>query len=328
MSMFDIQRRPRRLRASQALRDLVAETRLGVDDLIAPFFVKEGATEPLPIASLPGIYQHTIDSFLKEAERLAGLGVKGFMIFGVPEEKNPAGSQGYSSTGITQRAISALKGHLGESAVVMADLCLDEFTDHGHCGILDDRGCVDNDGTLELYAQMAIAQARAGVDLVAPSGMMDGQVGVIRAALDDEGFTGVGILAYSAKYASAFYGPFRDAVDVTIANGGDRKGYQQDFRNAREAVTEVELDIAQGADAVMVKPASSYLDIIAAIRPAVSIPIAAYQVSGEYAMVRAAEAQGWIDGQAVALEQLTAIKRAGADLILTYFTHDLAAVLS
>ncbi len=325
--MFEIQRRPRRLRSSQALRDLVAETRLGVDDLIAPFFVKEGATEPLPITSLPGIYQHSMDSFLKEAERLAGLGVKGFIIFGVPEEKDSVGSQGYAATGINQRAISALKDRLGDGAVVMADLCLDEFTDHGHCGVLDDRGCVDNDATLELYAQMALAQARAGVDMVAPSGMMDGQVGAIRSALDSEGFSGVGILAYSAKYASAFYGPFRDAVDVTIANGGDRKGYQQDFRNAREALIEVELDIAEGADMVMVKPASSYLDIIAAVRPMVSIPIAAYQVSGEYAMVRAAEAQGWIDGRAVALEQLTAIKRAGADLILTYFAHDLAEVL-
>ena len=326
--MSSLQRRPRRLRANQAIRDLVAETDLNLQDLIVPFFVKEDATGAIEIPSLPGIYQHSIESFQKEAERLFGLGVKAFMIFGVPIDKDPLGTQGYASDGITQRAISALKGHLGSEAIVMADLCLDEYTDHGHCGILNSRGVVDNDATVELYCEMALAQARAGVDLVAPSGMMDGQVGAIRSSLDHEGFIDVGILAYSAKYASAFYGPFRDAVGVSIANGGDRKSYQQDFRNSREAILEVELDIAEGADIVMVKPAGSYLDIIATIKPRISIPLAAYQVSGEYAMVKAGAMAGYVDGTAVALEQLTAIKRAGADLILSYFVHELAELIS
>ena len=325
--MPSLNRRPRRLRTSAVVRDLVAETVLGAQDLIAPFFVKEGADGPIPIGSLPGIYQHSVESFVKEAERLNSLGIRGFMIFGVPNEKDPFGTQGYDSEGIGQVAISALKGALGANAVVMADLCLDEFTDHGHCGVLNAKGGVDNDATVELYCEMAIAQARAGVDFVAPSGMMDGQVGAIRQKLDREGFIDVGILAYSAKYASAFYGPFREAVGVEIAGGGDRKAYQQDFRNARESLLEVELDIAEGADIVMVKPASSYLDIISMVKPRISIPLAAYQVSGEYAMVKAADAAGYIDGRAVALEQLTAIKRAGADLILTYFVHELAGSL-
>ncbi len=321
------QRRPRRLRANAAIRDLVAETHLATSDLIAPLFVKQDADGPIPIVSLPGIFQHSIDSFCKEAERLSALGIRGFMIFGVPNEKDPFGSQGYAPDGITQQAIAALKASLGESAVVMADLCLDEFTDHGHCGVLNSRGRVDNDATVELYCEMAIAQANAGVDFVAPSGMMDGQVGAIRDALDGQGFIDVGILAYSAKYASAFYGPFRDAVGVQIVGGGDRKGYQQDFRNAREALLEVDLDVAEGADMVMVKPASSYLDIIAAVKPRLTIPLAAYQVSGEYAMVKAADAAGYVDGRAIAIEQLTAIKRAGADLILSYFSHELAGTI-
>ncbi|KJF16195.1 porphobilinogen synthase [Acidithrix ferrooxidans] len=325
--MANIVRRPRRLRSTAALRDLVSEVQISNNDLIAPLFIKEALDEPVPISSLPGIYQHSVTSAIEEARRLNDLGVKGFMLFGVPSQKDPLGTQGYDDNGITQLSIGAFKEAFGDQAVVMADLCLDEFTDHGHCGVLDQRGCVDNDKTLELYGEMALAQARSGVDFVAPSGMMDGQVAFIRQTLDQAGFVGVGILAYSAKYASAFYGPFRDAVDVTIANGGDRKGYQQDFRNRREAILEIELDISEGADMVMVKPASSYLDIISTIRPMVNLPIAAYQVSGEYAMVKAADAAGYIDGTAVALEQLHAIKRAGADFILTYFSHELAEIL-
>jgi len=313
--------RPRRLRRTAALRDLVAETTLGVNDLIAPLFVREGIDEPQPIVSLPGVMQHTVASLLTEVHELADLGVKAVILFGVPAEKDALGSGAFDPQGIVQVALRALRAELGDRIVLIADLCVDEYTDHGHCGVLDPHGNVDNDKTLHIYARAAIAQAAAGADIVAPSGMMDGQVGAIRDALDANGHTEVSILAYSAKYASGLYGPFRDAVDVQIVGGGDRKGYQQDWRNAREALTEVEADIAQGADMVMVKPALSYLDIIAAVRQRTDLPVAAYHVSGEYAMIKAAAANDWIDHDTVALEQLTAIKRAGADVILTYFTR-------
>jgi porphobilinogen synthase len=321
------ERRMRRLRSNPVLRRMVAETRLGVDDLIAPLFVREGIDAPRPIPSLPGVVQHTRDSLVKEARRLSGLGVPAIVLFGVPARKDPVGSEAWNPSGIVQVALTDLKDELGDTLIVIADLCLDEYTDHGHCGVIDDQGRVDNDRTIALYGQVAVAQAQAGADVVAPSGMMDGQVAAIRSALDGGGFAGVPILAYAAKYASALYGPFRDAVDVTITGGGDRKGYQQDVRNRREAMAEVDLDVAEGADMIMVKPALAYLDVIAMVRQRVDLPVAAYNVSGEYAMVKAAAERGWIDGDAVALEHVTAIKRAGADLILTYFAGELAEAL-
>jgi porphobilinogen synthase len=317
----------RRLRRTPALRRLVAETRLGVDDLVAPLFVREGIDEPAPIASLPGVVQHTRESLRKEVAELAGLGVPAVILFGVPATKDANGSQAWDPNGIVQLALRDVKDDLGDRVVVMADLCLDEYTDHGHCGVLTAAGEVDNDATLELYGRVAVAQARAGADIVAPSGMMDGQVGAIRAALDADGRAEVPILAYAAKYASALYGPFRDAVDVQIVGGGDRRGYQQDFHNGREALTEVELDLAEGADIVMVKPALAYLDVIAAVRAATDVPVAAYHVSGEYAMLKAAAERGWIDGPAVAYEHISAVKRAGADIILTYLARELAEAL-
>jgi porphobilinogen synthase len=320
--------RLRRLRRHPRLRDLVAETGLSPADLIAPLFVREGIDLPQPIASLPGVVQHTTETLVKEADRLAGLGVPALVLFGVPAAKDAAGSGASDPDGIVQVALRRLADQLGERMVLIADLCLDEYTDHGHCGILDGRGVVDNELTLTRYAEVAVAQATAGAHMVAPSGMMDGQVGAIRAALDGAGFTDVAILAYAAKYASALYGPFRDAVDVTIAGGGDRKGYQQDHRNRREALREVELDVAEGADLVMVKPALAYLDVIAAVRARVDVPVAAYHVSGEYAMIKAAAERGWIDGAAVALEHTIAIKRAGADVILTYLAGELAETLN
>jgi porphobilinogen synthase len=307
---------------------MVAETRLSVDDLIAPLFVREGIDEPQPIASLPGVVQHTRESMVDEARRLRGLGVPAIVVFGVPLEKDPVGSEAWNPDGIVQVAVADVKDQLGDDLVVIADLCLDEYTDHGHCGVLDDRGLVDNDHTIELYQTVARAQALAGADIVAPSGMMDGQVAAIRSALDDSGFAEVAILAYAAKFASALYGPFRDAVEVRIAGGGDRKGYQEDYRNRREALLEVDLDVAEGADMVMVKPALAYLDVIREVRRRVDLPVAAYHVSGEYAMIKAAAANGWIDGDAVALEHLTAIKRAGADLILTYLAGEVALTLN
>ncbi|MFN8039554.1 MAG: porphobilinogen synthase [Acidimicrobiales bacterium] len=322
------QRRMRRLRRTPALRRLVAETTLGVDDLVAPLFVREGIDEPVPITSLPGVVQHTRASLVVEARRLRDLGVPGLILFGVPARKDAEGSEAWNPDGIVQVALRDLRDDLGDDVVVMADLCLDEYTDHGHCGLVDERGEVDNDATLELYARTALAQADAGVDVVAPSGMMDGAVLAIRDALDEEGAEEVAILAYSAKYASALYGPFRDAVDVTIAGGGDRKGYQQDYRNAREGLEEIRLDVAEGADMVMVKPALAYLDVIARARAELDVPLAAYHVSGEYSMIKAAAANGWIDGDAVALEHLTAIKRAGADIILTYLAGEVAEVLA
>jgi porphobilinogen synthase len=313
--------RPRRLRRTPALRDLVAETSVRTSDLIAPLFVREDVTEPQAIASLPGVVQHSRESLRKEVAELAALGVRAVVLFGVPAHKDAVGSGAFDPNGVVQLALADLRGDLGDDVVLISDLCVDEYTDHGHCGVLDEHGVVDNDKTLEIYARAALAQARAGAHVVAPSGMMDGQVGRIRSALDGEGFEGVSILAYSAKYASGLYGPFRDAVDVQIVGGGDRKGYQQDWRNGREAQREIDADIAQGADMVMVKPALAYLDVIAAARARVDVPIAAYHVSGEYAMIKAAAANGWIDGDAVALEHLTAIKRAGADVILTYLAR-------
>jgi porphobilinogen synthase len=319
--------RPRRLRRTPALRRLVAETRLGVDDLIAPLFVREGIAEPQPIVSLPGVVQHTIGSLRAEVAELRSLGVSGLILFGVPARKDETGSEAWNPDGIVQVALRALRDDVGDDMVLMADNCVDEYTSHGHCGVLNARGEVDNDATLELYAKAAIAQANAGAHVTAPSGMMDGQVAAIRAALDSTGHRETPILAYSAKYASALYGPFRDAVDVRIAGGGDRKGYQQDWANLREALTEVQLDLDQGADMVMVKPAVTYLDVIAKVRALTDKPVAAYHVSGEYAMLKAAAANGWIDGTAVALEQLTAVKRAGADMILTYLTKEIAQLL-
>jgi porphobilinogen synthase len=303
------------------MRELVAETRLHTSNFVAPLFVKEGTTSPQPIASLPGVVQHSLDSLEREVQELASLGVRGVILFGVPEKKDEIGSGAFDPQGIVQVALNRLTKTLGNELVLMADLCVDEYTSHGHCGIVGKNGDVDNDSTLDVYAKIAVAQANAGAQVVAPSGMMDGQVGVIRSALDANGHSDVSIMAYSAKYASGLYGPFRDAVDVSIANGGNRKGYQQDFRNVRESLVEVQADIDQGADIVMVKPALSYLDVISAVRAMTHLPIAAYHVSGEYAMVKAAAANGWIDHDTVALEQLTAIRRAGADIILTYFTR-------
>jgi porphobilinogen synthase len=305
----------------------VAEARIDVDDLVAPLFVREGITEPAPITSMPGQSQHTVDSLVAEAKRLVSLGVPGLILFGVPEVKDAQGSGAWDPDGIVQVALRALRDSVGDQLVLMADLCLDEYTDHGHCGVLGPNGEVLNDPTLKLYQRIAVAQAAAGADVVAPSGMMDGQVAAIRRALDGHGADQVAILAYAAKYASALYGPFRDAVDVTIAAGGDRRAYQQDTRNRREALLEIAQDVAEGADMIMVKPAMTSLDVLTMARRNVRVPLAAYHVSGEYSMVQAAAAAGWIDGPAVALEQLIALKRAGADFILTYFAAEVAEAL-
>ena len=313
-----------RLRRTPALRRLVSETHLRVDDLIAPLFVREDIDSPVPIKSLPGVMQHSRQSLVKEVHELAELGVPGVILFGIPATKDATGSQAWDPDGIVQLALRDIKQSVGDRMVVMADLCLDEYTDHGHCGVLTDDGEVDNDSTLELYGRVAVAQAFAGADVIAPSGMMDGQVAVIRGALDEEAYDEVSVLAYSAKYASALYGPFREAVDVTIAGGGDRKAYQQNPANKRESLMEIALDVNEGADMVMVKPAMAYLDVIAAAREAVEVPIAAYHVSGEYAMIKAAGERGWIDPVAVGLEHLTSIKRAGADIILTYLAREVA----
>jgi porphobilinogen synthase len=305
----------------------VAETRLSVNDVVAPLFVREGISAPQPIESLPGVVQHTRDSLRREVSELAELGVPAVILFGVPATKDPTGSGAWDPEGIVQLALQDVRSEVGSEMVVMADLCLDEYTSHGHCGVLTDSGEVDNDATLELYGAVALAQAEAGVDVCAPSGMMDGQVAAIRWTLDGAGATDVAILAYSAKYASALYGPFRDAVDVQIADGGDRRGYQQDWHNSREAMLELRADVDEGADMVMVKPALTYLDVIASARAELDVPIAAYQVSGEYAMVHAAAQRGWLDADEVALEQLGAIRRAGADFVLTYFARRLAEIL-
>lgn len=315
------QSRPRRMRQSPAMRELVAEVRLGVKDLVAPLFVREGISSAQQILSLPGVVQHTLDSLRSEVVQLAELGVPAVILFGIPSVKDEVGSGAFDPAGIVQVALRELQKEVGNDMVLMSDLCVDEYTSHGHCGVLNKHGDVDNDATLEIYCRAALAQATAGAHVVAPSGMMDGQVGAIRTALDGAGFSDVAIMAYSAKYASGLYGPFRDAVDVQIQGGGNRKSYQQDWRNAREALREVHADIEQGADIVMVKPALSYLDVISAVRAQVDVPVAAYHVSGEYAMIKAAAANGWIDHDTVALEQLTAVKRAGADIILTYFAR-------
>ncbi|AXB46655.1 delta-aminolevulinic acid dehydratase [Amycolatopsis albispora] len=304
------------------MRRLVSETTLRPRQLILPMFVAEGADAPRPIASMPGVVQHTRDSLRKAAVDAVRAGVGGLMLFGIPEHHDAIGSGATDENGILNVALRDLKAELGDETVLMADTCLDEFTDHGHCGVLDANGGVDNDATLERYAEMALAQARAGAHLLGPSGMMDGQVGVIRRALDDAGFTDTGILAYSAKYSSAFFGPFREAVNSQLK--GDRKTYQQDPGNAREAIREIELDVAEGADMVMVKPALAYLDIVRAAAEVSPVPVAAYNISGEYAMVEAAVANGWLNREATILEVLTSIRRAGADSILTYWAAEAA----
>ena len=319
--------RLRRLRRTPALRRLVAEHHVRVDDLVAPLFVKEGIDAPEPVESMPGVVQHTQESLRKEVRALAGLGVPGVMLFGIPQHKDARGSQADAPDGVVQVALRTLRDEVGDAMVLMADNCLDEYTDHGHCGLLTPDGAVDNDATLERYAAIAVAQANAGADVVAPSGMMDGQVGAIRAALDSSGHTDVAILAYAAKYASALYGPFRDAAECA-PQFGDRRGYQMDPPNAREALDEAALDVAEGADMLMVKPALPYLDIVRALRDSFDLPVAAYHVSGEYAMLKAAAQNGWLDGDAAALEVLTSIKRAGADFVLTYFARELAERLS
>jgi porphobilinogen synthase len=317
--------RPRRLRRTPALRRLVAETTVEPHRLVLPVFVREGISEPVPISSMPGVVQHTRESLRKAAAEAAELGLGGIMLFGVPTRKDARGSGAVDPDGILNVAIADVVAEVGDALPVMADLCIDEFTDHGHCGVLDAAGAVDNDATLAVYADMAIAQAAAGVDIVGPSGMMDGQVGAIRAALDSEGYTDVAILAYSAKYASAFYGPFREAVDSSLH--GDRRTYQQDGGNVIEGVREALLDIDEGADMVMVKPALAYLDVVRAVREAVDVPVAAYNISGEYSMVEAAAARGWIDREAAIVETLTSIRRAGADIVLTYWAAEAARLL-
>ena len=318
--------RPRRLRATPALRRLTAGVVVTPSELILPMFVREGVTEAQPIRSMPGVVQHTLDSLTKAAHEAIEAGVGGLMLFGVPVWKDARGSGADAPEGILNLALRRLRGEFGDSTVLMSDLCLDEFTDHGHCGVLDDEGRVDNDATLERYAAMGVAQAEAGAHLVGTSGMMDGQVGAVRAALDRHGSADVGILAYSAKYASGFYGPFREAVDSSLR--GDRKTYQQDpARNVTEALAETALDVSEGADIVMVKPALPYLDVLRAVADASPVPVAAYQVSGEFAMVEAAAANGWLDRDRVMLETLTAIRRAGASMILTYWAVEAAAIL-
>jgi porphobilinogen synthase len=318
--------RPRRLRTTGGLRGMVAETTLAPQQLVLPLFVREGAQEPREISSMPGVVQHTRDSLLAAAYEAADLGLGGVMLFGIPEQKDAVGSGAIDPGGILNLAITDVVGEVGNALTVMSDLCLDEFTDHGHCGVLTPDGRVDNDRTLEVYGEMALAQAGAGVDMVGPSGMMDGQVAAIRAALDGAGHVDVAILAYSAKYSSAFYGPFREAVDSSLQ--GDRRTYQQDPANAREGVREALLDVAEGADLVMVKPALGYLDVVRRVRDAVDVPVAAYNVSGEYSMVEAAAARQWIDRERAILEVLTSIRRAGADVVLTYWAAEAARLLA
>ena len=318
--------RPRRLRRTGVLRELARETRVSRRDLVAPLFVKEGIDEPLPISSMPGHHQHTLESLRKEAAELAALGVPALLLFGIPAHKDEEGSQSWAPDGIVQRALRALAADLGDEVALIGDLCLCEYTDHGHCGLLQDGGAVANDATLERYARIAVAQAEAGAAVIAPSGMMDGQVGAIRSALDDAGFADTAILAYAVKYASGLYGPFREAAEGA-PRFGDRTGYQMDPANAGEALREVALDIAEGADMVMVKPAGAYLDVLWRVKQAFGLPTAAYHVSGEYAMVKAAAERGWVDGERVMLELLTGIRRAGADLVVTYFAREAAPLL-
>jgi len=317
--------RGRRLRSTPALRRLTAQTRLAPADFVLPVFVKQGIDAPVAISSMPGVVQHTLDSLRKAAHEAAEAGIGGLILFGIPAEKDPVGSQADAADGIVNVALQQLKDDLGDELVLMADLCLCEYTDHGHCGIVTPAGLVDNDPTLDRYAAVAIAQAQAGAHVIAPSGMMDGQVAAIRRALDGSGFSETPILAYAAKYASGFYGPFREAVESTLE--GDRSTYQQDPANATESLREVRLDIAEGADLVMVKPALPYLDIITRVADAVHVPVSAYQVSGEYAMVEAAAANGWVDRERAILETLTSIRRAGAGTVLTYWAVEAARLL-
>ncbi|WDF32460.1 porphobilinogen synthase [Arthrobacter agilis] len=316
------QHRPRRLRSTPALRRMVAEYRVHPSELILPAFIREGLTEPSPILSMPGVVQHTTDSLRRAAAEAVQRGVGGIMLFGIPEHRDATGSAGIDPDGVLNRAIADVRAEVGDALVVMSDVCLDEFTDHGHCGVLAEDGSVDNDETLALYAQMAVEQANAGAHVLGPSGMMDGQVAVIRQALDEAGHRDTAVLAYAAKYASAFYGPFREAVDSQLT--GDRRTYQMDAANRREAILEVELDIEEGADMVMVKPAMSYLDILADVAAMSPVPVAAYQISGEYAMIEAAAANGWIDRRRAIEESVLGIKRAGAQMILTYWASELA----
>jgi porphobilinogen synthase len=318
--------RPRRLRQNTAVRALVAETRLHPRDFVLPVFVKEGATAPVPISSMPGIVQHTVDSLVEEARACVAAGVGGFMIFGVPTHKDAVGSGADDPDGILNVAVARVREAVGDDLVVMADLCLDEFTDHGHCGVLTADGRVDNDATLERYASMAVAQASAGAHVVGPSGMMDGQVRVVRTALDSAGFNDTIVLAYAAKYASGFYGPFREAVESSLV--GDRATYQQDPANLVEALREIQLDLDEGADLVMVKPALTNLDVVRAAAEIATVPVAAYQISGEYSMIEAAAERGWIDRRRCALEALTSIKRAGAQVTLTYYAREAAGWLA
>ena len=326
--------RTRRLRGSRVLRELVREHELSRRDLVAPLFVKEGIGEPVPIASMPGHAQHSLESLRKEAAELTGLGIPALLLFGIPAAKDAEGSQAWAPDGIIQRALRALSADLGDDVALIADLCLCEYTDHGHCGALapatpgavGEGPVVANDPTLELYRRVAVAQAEAGASVVAPSGMMDGQVGAIRAGLDNAGFADLPILAYAAKYASGLYGPFREAAEGA-PRSGDRSGYQMDPANSDEALREVALDVAEGADMVMVKPALAYLDVLWRVKQAFGLPTAAYHVSGEYAMVKAAAERGWVDGERVMLEVLTSIRRAGADLVVTYFARDAAPLL-
>jgi porphobilinogen synthase len=317
--------RPRRLRRTPALRRLVAETRLAPADFVLPMFVREGLAEPRPLESMPGVVQHSLGSLRKAAHEAAQAGVGGLMLFGIPEHRDAIGSAGTDPDGILQVALREVADEVGDATVIMSDLCLDEFTDHGHCGVLAADGTVDNDATLERYAEMAIAQAEAGSAVLGPSGMMDGQVGHVRRALDAAGYQDTAILAYSAKYASAFYGPFREAVESALQ--GDRRTYQQDPANGDEGVREALLDVAEGADMVMVKPAMAYLDVLRRVADAVDVPVAAYQISGEYAMILAAAERGWIDGERAILETLTSIRRAGADIVLTYWAVEAARLL-
>jgi porphobilinogen synthase len=319
------EQRPRRLRRTPAVRRLVAETTVEPRHLVLPMFVREGATAPLPIGSMPGVVQHTRDTLRKAAVEAVEAGVGGLMLFGIPGHKDARGSQATDPDGVLNMALRDVVGEVGDATVVMADLCLDEFTDHGHCGLLAPDGNVDNDATLEVYAEMALAQASAGAHMLGPSGMMDGQVSVVRHALDEGGYGDVSVLAYAAKYASAFFGPFREAVDSSLE--GDRRTYQQDPANALEALREARLDVEEGADLVMVKPALGYLDLVSSVAANVDVPVAAYNVSGEYAMVEAAAERGWIDREPAILETLTAIRRAGASVVLTYWATEAAHLL-
>jgi porphobilinogen synthase len=317
--------RPRRLRTTPAMRRLTAEHRLAPADLILPAFIREGLSEPSPITSMPGVVQHTSESLKRAAAQAVELGVGGIMLFGVPAVRDARGTASLDPDGVLNKGIRDIRAEVGDDLVIMSDLCLDEFTDHGHCGVLDAEGYVDNDATLEIYGRMGVAQAEAGAHVVGPSGMMDGQVAVIRQALEDAGHKNTAILAYAAKYASPFYGPFREAVDSQLT--GDRRTYQMDSANRREAILEVELDLEEGADMVMVKPAMSYLDILADVAAMSPVPVSAYQVSGEYAMIEAAAANGWIDRRGAIVESVLSIKRAGANTVLTYWAAELAGWL-